>query len=181
MLGTALNAVGTAREAHGRVATPGFSSGGGLSLMAATTPWGPDAAISYCGEPRRHQSLSGTGTPMLATCASLDELMSPLIPGFVEAALGEENDPTVKSSQAPARLLRRDEEGQVQPGSCRGGVEPHGLVPDQHTGTRAIHLKEIIVVDGRLRMGRGGRVVNARATRPTRSGSATRDQRPVSP
>ncbi len=40
------------------------------------------------------------------------------------------------------------------------------MVSGQGTETGAVLLKEIIVVDGRLRMGRGGRVVNARATRP---------------
>ena len=97
MLGIALSAIDAARKKHGWVATLGFSLGGGLSLAAATKPGGPDAAVSYCGEPPKRQSLAGAGIPLLIICASHDELMSPLIPGFVEAALEEESDLTVKT------------------------------------------------------------------------------------
>ncbi|MDG6911637.1 MAG: dienelactone hydrolase family protein [Nitrososphaerota archaeon] len=97
MLGIALSAIRTARKKHGWVATLGFSLGGGLSLAAATKPDGPDAAVSYCGEPPRRQSLAGADIPMLVICASHGELMSPLMPGFVEAALEEESDLTVKT------------------------------------------------------------------------------------
>ena len=97
MLGITLGAVEAARRRHSKVATLGFSLGGGLSLAAATRPGHPDAAVSYCGEPPGSQSLAGTATPMLAICASHDDLMSPLMPRFMEAALREESDLTIKT------------------------------------------------------------------------------------
>lgn len=92
-----MEAVREARAKHGRVATLGFSLGGGLSLVSATKPDHPDSAASYCGEPPSPQSLGGAEAPMLAICASHDELMGPLMPAFVEAALNHGVDLTVKT------------------------------------------------------------------------------------
>ena len=96
MLEIVLDAVQAARERHAKVATLGFSLGGGLSLAAAARPGHPDAAVSYCGEPPSHQNLAGTAIPVLAVSASDDELMGPLMPRFVEVALEEGIDLTVK-------------------------------------------------------------------------------------
>ncbi len=97
MVDIALEAVGAAREKHEHVATLGFSLGGGISLISATKSDGPDAAVAYCGEPPKSGSLKGVKTPMLLICASHDELMNPLMPGFVQEALGNGVDLTIKT------------------------------------------------------------------------------------
>ena len=92
-----MDAVRDARTKHGRVATLGFSLGGGLSLASATKHGHPDSAVAYCAEPPKPSCLEGIETPMLAICASRDELMNPLMPAFIEAALAHGNDLTVKT------------------------------------------------------------------------------------
>ena len=87
MLEIVIKAVRRARAAHGKVATLGFSLGGGLSLASATRPGHPDAAVAYCGEPPGPHDLRGVSIPMLAIYASRDEIINPLVPAFVEAAL----------------------------------------------------------------------------------------------
>lgn len=96
MMEITMDAVREAREGHRRVATLGFSLGGGLSLAAAFAPGHPDSAVAYCGEPPKAPALRGV-TPTLAVCASQDELMNPLMPAFVEAALSNGLDLTVKT------------------------------------------------------------------------------------
>lgn len=90
-------AIQDARKEHRKVATLGFSLGGGLSLAAATRPNPPDCAVAYCGEPPKPQALGGVTVPMLAIYAKDDELMNPKVPAFVEAALKYGNDLTVKT------------------------------------------------------------------------------------
>jgi carboxymethylenebutenolidase len=97
MLETVMSVIREARERHGKVATLGFSLGGGISLASTTRSDHPDAAIAYCGEPPKRQAIRGVSVPMLAICASHDELMSPLMPGFIECALEQELDLTVKT------------------------------------------------------------------------------------
>ena len=97
MFDITLEAIRAARRRHGRVATLGFSLGGGLSLLSATSPVAPNAAVAYCGEPPGAESLKGAKTPLLAICASHDELMNPLMPTFVEASLNQGVDLTVRT------------------------------------------------------------------------------------
>jgi carboxymethylenebutenolidase len=96
MMEMTMGAVRDARE-HGRVATLGFSLGGGLSLASATRPGHPDSAVAYCGEPPESAQLEGVSVPMLAICASHDELMGPKMPAFLKAAQIHGNDLTVKT------------------------------------------------------------------------------------
>ncbi|MDG6982986.1 MAG: dienelactone hydrolase family protein [Nitrososphaerota archaeon] len=96
MMEIVLDAITEARKRHAKVATLGFSLGGGISLATTTRPGHPDAAIAYCGEPP-NAKLRGTAVPMLAICASHDELMNPLMPGFIKAALEQDLDLTVKT------------------------------------------------------------------------------------
>jgi carboxymethylenebutenolidase len=97
MLGITVQAVRDAREKHRKVATLGFSLGGGLSLAAATTTNPPDSAVAYCGEPPKAERLGRVSVPMLAIYANHDELMNPKVPAFVEAAFTHGNDLTVKT------------------------------------------------------------------------------------
>ena len=97
MLEITMRAVRDARQRHSKVATLGFSLGGGLALAATTRPNPPDCAVAYCGEPPKSQSLSGVSVPMLAIYANHDELMNHKVPAFVEAALKHGNDLTVKT------------------------------------------------------------------------------------
>ena len=96
MMEIAMDAIVEARKGHAQVATLGFSLGGGISLATAIRPGRPDAAIAYCGEPPKIR-LGESAAPMLAICASHDELMNPLVPRFVEAALEQDLDLTVKT------------------------------------------------------------------------------------
>ena len=96
MMEIALDAIAEARKRHTKIATLGFSLGGGISLATTTVPGHPDAAIAYCGEPPNAR-LRGTAVPMLAICASHDDLMNPLMPGFIKAALEQNLDLTVKT------------------------------------------------------------------------------------
>jgi carboxymethylenebutenolidase len=97
MLETVMSAIREAREKHGKVATLGFSLGGGISLASTTEPDHPDAAVAYCGEPPKRQAIRRASVPMLAICASHDQLMNPLMPEFIEGALEQELDLTVKT------------------------------------------------------------------------------------
>lgn len=92
-----MDAVAKGRADHGKVATLGFSLGGGLSLAAATRLDPPDSVVAYCGEPPRPPTLDGVSVPMLAIYAHHDELMNPKMPGFVDAALRHGNDLTVRT------------------------------------------------------------------------------------
>lgn len=97
MLNIVMSAIARARRKHTKVATLGFSLGGGLALASTTRPDHPDAAVAYCGEPPKREAIRGVSVPMLVICASHDELMNPLMPGFVESALGQGLDLTVKT------------------------------------------------------------------------------------
>ena len=92
-----MDAIHDAKSRYGRVATLGFSLGGGLSLTSATQRGHPDSAVAYCAEPPKLRSLMGSTAPMLAICASHDDLMNPLMPPFVDAALKGGVDLTVKT------------------------------------------------------------------------------------
>ena len=96
LLRITMDAVRDARAAHGRVATLGFSLGGGLSLKAAMMADPPDVAVAYCGEPPKPRDVRRTPAPILAILAEHDELMNPKVPAFVEAALGKGIDLTAK-------------------------------------------------------------------------------------
>ncbi|MDG6949197.1 MAG: dienelactone hydrolase family protein [Nitrososphaerota archaeon] len=97
MLEIVIEAVRDAKARHERVATLGFSLGGGLSLVAATKPGRPDAAVAYCAEPPNPSAFRGIAIPTLVICASRDELMNPLMPAFMEAALAGGSDLLVKT------------------------------------------------------------------------------------
>ena len=91
ILGIVLEAVGEKRAKHRKVATLGFSLGGGLSLAAAAAGAPLDAAVAYCAEPPK-SGLGGGSVPVLAIYASQDELMNPRVPAFVDAALKHEDN-----------------------------------------------------------------------------------------
>ena len=97
MLEIVIDAIRDAKAKHERVATLGFSLGGGLSLMAATKPGHPDAAVAYCAEPPNLSAFRGAAIPTLVICASHDELMNPLMPAFMDAALTHGIDLLVKT------------------------------------------------------------------------------------
>lgn len=82
------------RARHGRVATLGFSLGGGLSLAAAAGPAPPDAAVAYCGEPPK--SGFAASVPTLAIYATRDELIGPKVPALVDSAMKHGSDLTVR-------------------------------------------------------------------------------------
>ena len=90
-----LEAVGEARAKHRRVATLGFSLGGGLSLAAVAAGAPLDAAVAYCAEPPK-SGLGGRSVPVLAIYASQDELMNPRVPAFIDAALKQEDNLTIR-------------------------------------------------------------------------------------
>ena len=97
MLRITKEAIANGRAERGKVAALGFSLGGGLSLAAATGSNPPDAAVAYCGEPPRPRDFGGVSVPMLAIYASHDELVNPKVPAFMDAALGQGVDLTVKT------------------------------------------------------------------------------------
>lgn len=95
ILEIALDAVGEERTKHMKVAALGFSLGGGLSLAAAAAGAPLDAAVAYCAEPPK-SGLGGGSVPVLAIYASRDELMTPKVPAFIDAALKHGDNLTVR-------------------------------------------------------------------------------------
>ena len=91
-----MDEVRDAKAARGKVATLGFSLGGGLSLRAVMGADPPDDAVAYCGEPPKPRDVHRTSVPILAILAEHDELMNPKVPAFVGAALENGIDLTVK-------------------------------------------------------------------------------------
>ena len=91
-----MGAIKNARARHDKVATLGFSLGGGLSLAAATGPDPPDSAVAYCAEPPKPHDLD-VSTPILAIFAEKDELVNHKVPAFVEAAMKHGIDLTLKT------------------------------------------------------------------------------------
>ena len=97
MVEITMEAVRAARSKYRGVGTLGYSLGGGLSLISATKPGSPDSAVAFCGEPPASEILGRANAPMLAICASHDELMNPLMPPFMDGALSHGVDLTVKT------------------------------------------------------------------------------------
>ena len=97
MLKITTEAIAKGRAECGKVATLGFSLGGGLSLAAATGPDPPDSAVAYCGEPPKPQDFSGSSVPMLTIYASHDEIINSKVPAFMDAALKHGSDLTTKT------------------------------------------------------------------------------------
>lgn len=96
MLKIATDAIAKGRAEYGKVATLGFSLGGGLSLAAAAGPNPPNSAVAYCGEPPKSKDLNGFTVPTLAIYADHDELINPKVPAFMDAALRRGTDLTLK-------------------------------------------------------------------------------------
>ena len=92
-----MGAIQNARARHDKVATLGFSLGGGLSLAAATRPDPPDSAVAYCAEPPKPHGFEDVSTPILAIFAEKDELVNHKVPAFVEAAMKHGIDLTLKT------------------------------------------------------------------------------------
>ncbi len=91
--------VACARFAHskyGKVGSIGFSMGGGLSMRLATRFSGLAACVAFYGEPPGANEVVHIQSPVLSILAEIDEIINPIVPMFVEAAISSGKDLTLK-------------------------------------------------------------------------------------
>lgn len=96
LLSTAMNTVEQAYSRFGKVATLGFSLGGGLSLKVAAKSRQLSAVVAFCGEPPDPEDVLRISAPILAIYASQDEIINQKVPAFVGTVLGTGKDLTLK-------------------------------------------------------------------------------------
>ncbi len=93
------DAVACVKYAHRRtpkVATVGFSMGGGLSAQVATRFLQLAACVVFYGEPPEAQQVDKIQAPILAIQAEHDDITNSKIPSFVNSVLASGKDLTLK-------------------------------------------------------------------------------------